>query len=394
MFTASFRVAIAGLLTFGGLFSTAMQGQTFEVLYSFKGGNDGAYPAAELIRDERGALYGTTSGGGKFSQGTIFQLASNGKERVLYAFPGFVYGGYPFSKLVRDVAGNLYGTTLSGGGQFGEDYGTVFKLQTNGKLTNLVVFTGLNGINPFAGLIQDGAGNFYGTTNEGGPHAEGTVFKLSTAGVEKLLHGFSVGTDGALPESALVRDPAGNLYGTTFLGGGPKDFGTVFKVDTSGKETVLYRFLGGAAGMHPASALILDHEGDLYGTTVDSGAVGFSKPVYYGTIFKVDPSGTETLLHRFTGGPDGGFPSGGLVRDEQGNLYGTTGSGGASNKGTVFRLSPSGHLTTLHNFSGGLDGSSPSSALLLHEGSLYGTTGGGGAHNFGAIYRITLDDDN
>jgi len=386
MFKTAFQVAAAGILTLSGLSSTPMHGQSFKVLYAFKGGNDGNGPQSDLIRDEKGTLYGTTSAGGKFSQGTVFQLDGNGKEKVLYAFPGFVYGAYPYGKLVRDEAGNLYGTTLSGGGQFAQDYGTVFRLETSGKITNLIVFTGLNGINPEAGLIQDGVGNFYGTTNEGGPNAEGTIFKLTKAGAEKVVYGFKLGQDGGLPSCVLVRDESGNLYGTTGLGGAV-GVGTVFKVDKSGNETILYSFLGGTEGEYPYAGLIHDRDGNLYGTTVGSG--GFRNPPYYGTVFKLDPTGTQTVLHSFAGGNDGAFPYGALVRDEQGNLYGTTNQGGSFNQGTVFMLDPNGNLTTLHDFTGGSDGSNPVSGLLLHENILYGTAGGG-AHNSGTVFRITL----
>jgi uncharacterized repeat protein (TIGR03803 family) len=388
MSKTALRLAITAFATFIALTSAPLQGQSFKVLYTFKGGNDGAYPQADLTRDHNGTLYGTTSGGGKFSQGTVFKLDPDGKEKVLYAFPGFVYGAYPYSQLLLDKSGNLYGTTLSGGGQFAELYGTVFKLEPSGKLTNLVVFSGFNGINPEAGLIQDPAGNFYGTTNEGGPHAEGTVFELTKTGHQRMLHGFSLAPDGALPDCRLVRDEEGNLYGTTSLGGGSTDFGTVFKIDALGKETILYRFLGGAQGMHPETGLIRDQDGNLYGTTY--GTAGLFPPFFYGTIFKLDPAGTHTLLYSFTGGLDGGSPSGGLVRDEAGNLYGATRQGGSFKQGTVFMLDPNGKLTTLHDFTGGADGSTPGAGLLLHEGRLYGTTSVGGSFNSGTVFRITL----
>jgi uncharacterized repeat protein (TIGR03803 family) len=385
MFKGSFRLAMILALT--AVSSTFVHAQTFKVVYAFKGGNDAAYPQADLIRDQKGTLYGTTSGGGKFSQGTVFQLYPNGKEKVLYAFPGFVYGAYPFGKLVRNEAGDLYGTTSSGGGQFGEQYGTVFQLKSTGKLRNLIVFTGLNGISPTAGVIEDSAGNLYGTTIEGGPSAEGTVFKFSKFGHQKTLYGFGPQPDGGLPFSPLLGDEAGSLYGTT-LSGGVSGFGTVFEVGKSGKETILYQFLGGMEGEHPNAGLIRDRQGNLYGTTV--GTTGIYPPFYYGTIFKLDPAGTETLLYSFTGGADGGFPYGGLVQDDKGNLYGTTYAGGSFNHGTVFRLDVKGNLTTLHHFTGGKDGSSPYAGLLIHSGRLYGTAANGGAFNFGTVFRITL----
>jgi len=387
MFKAAFQFTSLGLLLLSVLCNTPLHAQSFKVLYAFHGGMDGAAPQADLIRGGNGTLYGTTSGGGKSSEGTVFQLDAKGNEKILYSFPGFVYGGYPFGKLVRDKAGSLYGTTLSGGGQFGDKYGTAFQLKSNGKIRNLIVFSGLNGISPGAGLIEDSAGNFYGTTSEGGPTADGTVFLFSRFGHQKVLYGFGAPPDGGLPYSPLFRDDTGNLYGTT-LGGGSGGFGTVFAVDRFGKENTLYSFLGGTAGEHPNAGLIRDQQGVFYGTTV--GTTGVYPPFYYGTIFKLDPSGTETLLYSFTGGTDGGFPYGGLVQDKAGNLYGTTYAGGSFNHGTVFMLDPKGNLTTLHHFTGGMDGSSPYAGLLLQGGQLYGTAASGGAFTSGTVFRITL----
>jgi uncharacterized repeat protein (TIGR03803 family) len=189
-------------------------------------------------------------------------------------------------------------------------------------------------------LVRDKAGNLYGTTLQGSPlncigtGGCGVVFKLDTTGTETVLHTF-VGPDGTYPIGDLVRDKAGNLYGTTYAGGTYGE-GTVFKLDTTGTETVLYSFTGLADGAVPRAGLVRDKAGNLYGTTVEGGNLSCS----CGVVFKLDPAGGETLLHTFTGGADGGILYGGLVRDKAGNLYGTTANGGASGAGTVFKLTP------------------------------------------------------
>jgi uncharacterized repeat protein (TIGR03803 family) len=191
---------------------------------------------------------------------------------------------------------------------------------------------GTDGATPRAGLVRDAAGNLYGTTISGGAGGLGTVFKLDAVGSETVLHSFS-GADGARPEAGLVRDAAGNLYGTT-AGGGASDLGTVFKLDTTGSETVLHSF-SGADGDSPVAGLVRDAAGNLYGTTAGGGASGL------GTVFKLDTSGKGRLLHSFTGGAtDGAFPAAGLVPDAAGNLYGTTTQDGAFGQGTVFKLRP------------------------------------------------------
>ena len=209
--------------------------------------------------------------------------------------------------------------------------------------TVLYWFKGLqdDGINPEAGLVRDKAGNLYGTTGHGGDGTNfGTVFKLDTTGKETLLHSFAGGaTDGQNPYAGLVRDKTGNLYGTTSFGGASGiglGLGTVFKLDTTGKETLLYSFAGGATdGQSPQAGLIRDNAGNLYGTTVLGGASGL------GTVFKLDTTGKETALHSFTGRPrDGAIPLAGLIQDAAGNLYGTTVSGGLLGLGTVFKLTP------------------------------------------------------
>jgi uncharacterized repeat protein (TIGR03803 family) len=234
------------------------RGQTFTVLHSFKGGTDGESPYGGVVRDTAGNLYGTTAQGGAFSNGTVFKLDTTGKETVLYSFTGGADGAIPLAGLIRDAAGNLYGTTEVGGDltcNSGIGCGTVFKLHTTGKETVLHSFTGNpDGASPFAGVIRDAAGNLYGTTPKGGALNSGTVFKLDTTGKETVLYSFAGGADGSYPDAAVIRDAAGNLYGNTFFGG-TYNFGTVFKLDSTGKETVLYRFRKPTNGLYPVGVI-------------------------------------------------------------------------------------------------------------------------------------------
>jgi uncharacterized repeat protein (TIGR03803 family) len=366
------------------------QAQTLTVLYSFTGGADGYWPYAALIRDVAGNLYGTTFWGGAFDVGTVFKVDSTGEETVLHSFTGGADGENPYAGLTGDAAGNLYGTTIGGGGNQPCNYyygcGTVFELDATGKETVLHSFTDSpDGANPFAGLIRDAAGNLYGTTAGGGAFGfYGTVFKLTT-GKYEVLYSFTGGADGAGPAGGLIRDAAGNLYGTSGAGGASNQ-GTVFELDVTGKETVLYKFgHGNRDGAGPVGGLVSDATGNLYGATVLGGTSGI------GTVFKVDSRGKGTVLHSFTGQPDGAFPRAGLVRDAKGNLYGTTSSGGAFDAGTLFKvaLNTTGKYEVLHSFTGA-DGANPYAALIRDAaGNLYGTTFGGGAFGLGTVFKLT-----
>ena len=390
-------IALAVVVELGAGTIQSAQAQTFTVLHTFAGAPDGANPIAGLVQDVAGNLYGTTQQGGITGGlcansglngcGTVFKLDPSGNETVLYRFTGAADGEFPSAGLVRDAAGNLYGTTQYGGATSsacGIGCGTVFKLDPSGTLTPL------HSVGSSGGLVMDGAGNLYGSTTEGifeldpktgvftvldssaGSGATlaldlvgnlygtrdgggltnsvclnnscGTVFKLDTADTYSTLYSFTaMGDDGYNPFAGVALDPAGNLYGTTPYGGEPNctagnhssgGCGIVFKVSPAGVETVLN--LNG--GDHPVAGLVLDAAGNLYGTTEFRGPTADS----LGTVFKMTPSGVETLLYSFTGVPDGHDPVAGLVLDGSGNLYGTAEFGGVSGMGTVFKINPAG----------------------------------------------------
>jgi len=353
--------------------------QTFRVIYTFTGGADGATPFGDLLLNQ-GVLYGTTSGGGAHNAGTVFKVDTNG-ETVLHSFAGGrVDGATPVSGLTRDTSGNLYGTTYGGGAHFS---GTVFKLSAASGYTLLHSFLGplTEGSGPAGDLAIDHAGNLYGTTYTGGDSMGwGTVFEISAGGVYTTGQSFS--PDGALPRAGLVLEN-GNLYGTTYGGGTRYYGGTVFQV---GVTTALYTFTGGADGAQPMASLIGDGQGNLYGTATAGGNGSFGNGD--GVVFKLTTTGQETVLYTFTG-PDGSIPTGALVGDSQGNLYGTTRIGGASGHGTVFKLDTSNNLTTLYSFSGGADGANPFAGLVLDtSGNLWGVASAGGS-GYGTVFEIS-----
>jgi uncharacterized repeat protein (TIGR03803 family) len=395
-------------------------------LYDFAGGPDGGNPVAGLVLGARGTLFGTTYSGGASPAcpnadcGTVFELSPTTgtvwKEKILhlFSFPGG-QGQRPAASLIFDQAGNLYGTASQGGAPCSYSYalgcGTVFKLSPRLKgpwaASALTNFPGLgDGLYPQAGFVADGAGHLYGTTSSGGSSGGGSVFEMSlnaNGWTERVIHSFpqpySKSVDGSGPFGSLIFDAQGNLYGTTESGGNTGCFcGVVFKLSSSAngiwQETVLYSFLGGGNdGAFPASTLTFDGGGNLYGTTMGGGVSRCQYNGGCGTVFKLSPiSGgpwQETLLYRFR--PyDGYNPAGQVVFDAAGNLYGATVYGGSFTGncslygcGTIFELIPtaSGPWTEkfLHLFQAGTDGALPSAVIFGPDGNLYGTTYVGGS---------------
>jgi len=353
----------------------------------FTGGVDGDEPIGNLVRDAAGNLYGTTQFGGYDPNGhggfgVVFKLSPNGHEKVLHTFTG-PDGAYPHAGLVRDAAGNVYGTTFGGGAS---REGVVFEVDANGVETVLHSFSGADGNGPFAGLVRDAAGDLYGTAGYGGAFSScvggngcGVVFKLDAKRRYHVLHNFS-GLDGSTPEGDLIRDAAGNLYGTT-LGGGAHSTGVAFKLDPSGHEGVVYSFKH--ADGSPLAGLVRDAVGNLYGTTYTGGDKDG------GIAFKLDTSGTETVLQSFNG-MNGYVPQGDLIRDAAGDLYGMTYFGGTYRwYGVIFKLDPSGNETVLHVFNP-IDGSNPVGGLVRDTaGNFYGATTLGGRPNSGVVFELT-----
>src|SRR5581483_8472825 len=290
--------------------------------------------------------------------------------------------------LVLATDGNLYGTTTAGGAYFA---GTVFKITPTGRLTTIYSFCPnkydcSDGLLPDGKLVQATDGNLYGTTLHGGPDEWGTIFKITPEGTLTTLHTFDY-SDGGFPNAGLLQAKEGNLYGTTTRGGAHGS-GTIFKISLGGTLTTLYSFCAQTNctdGAYPYTGLVQSNDGSLYGTTGQGGAYN------NGTVFKISPTGTLTTLYEFcaqTNCADGSFPYG-LVLATDGNLYGTTGGGGIHGDGTLFRITLSGTLRTL-SFDGN-DGEEPIANLMqATNGNFYGTTYSGGAYNQGTVFQLSI----
>lgn len=311
-------------------------------------------------------------------------LPAQGQNYRSLSFPnsGYGYGINPRGPVTIDSAGNLYGVA-NGGIKGGLSYaGTVWRVSATGTPSVLHTFQSMGDGEDPVGVVADNEGNIYGTTYSGGYNDVcfyecGTVFKVDTFGNETILYTFKSSPDGLSPASPLIRDEDGNLYGTTRYGGtGNCIFGcgTVFKIDTGGNETVLYSFQGDIDGEYPQASVVRDSNGNLFGTT-PVGGVGGS-----GVVFKLDAGGQESVLYSFAGGEDGSAPYSSLVLDSSGRLYGTTSRGGGEcDCGVVFTVSATGTEAVLYRFTGGVDGGWPMAGLTLDSnGNLYGTASAGG----------------
>ncbi|HTK80169.1 MAG TPA: choice-of-anchor tandem repeat GloVer-containing protein [Rhizomicrobium sp.] len=403
--TENFRTILAGALVFT-LSLTGAGAETFKVIYAFKGGSDGGRPLAGLTRDADGNLYGTTQLGGSADCGgcgTVFKIAPDGTKTVLYSFVGGSDGAFPSATLIRDAQGNLYGTTVQGGNDCHVKKGgcgTIFKIAPDGHETVLYAFKGHgDGGLPYSSLLADAAGDLYGTTYEGGDFNAcykgcGTVFKLHPDGREKTLYTFHASSDGGYPYAGLIRDGSGNLYGTTSAGGGAIACGTIFRLTPKGSETVLYDLLE-SDGCGPAARLFADNSGNLYGTAEHGGyqgnaACGGYYPYGCGTVFRLSRKGAFKVLHAFHA-KDGDDPVSGVVMDAQGDLYGTTTLAGDVDAGTLYKISGR-TRTIVHMFKAQDDGAFPFGDLTIDDaGILYGTAAGGGdpTCGCGTVYAVT-----
>jgi uncharacterized repeat protein (TIGR03803 family) len=355
------------------------------------------FPTGGLIIDSGGNLYGSAQGGTN-SLGALFKVTPKGVLSVLFNFNGS-NGSYPSVNLLRDKAGNIYGTTLMGGTDNTDCFsgcGSVFKLIPAGKLTVLHSFTGGEAY-PSA-LTLDAAGNLYGFSFVLSSSPNGSVFKITPAGTFSRLYEFcslANCADGSGPNIALIVGKDGNFYGTTGSGG-EFGFGTVFKLTPAGEESVVYNFTEGADGATPVSGLTEDTAGNMYGVTY---AGGTSAPntatLGPGTVFKVTPAGAESVLYTFCQSEnctDGNHPFGPFVSvDSQGNIDGTTGLGGAKNGGVVFKVTPQGTESVLRQ--DGIDSDGGNGVALDTAGNVYVELNAGGNKEEGSVLKLTRKAD-
>ncbi len=360
----------------------------FEVLHRFNG-SDGAGPAGGVI-DVNGTLYGTTSAGGKYGYGTVYSMSLTGSEKVLYSFKGGADGNGPDASLI-DVKDMLYGVTAAGGGSgcLGYGCGTVYRVSTNGKEKVLHSFAGgSDGVTPDSALISV-KGLLYGTTETGGSSKVGVVYSVSPTGSEKVVYSFAYGSDGGYPDAPLI-DVNGLLYGTTAQGGSAQG-GTVYSLTTTGSEKVLHNFGARGDGANPRAGLI-DVDGMLYGTTTVGGG-STHRGIHRGIVYSITTTGMETLLHRFGPGTASGWTPDTRLISVKGTFYGATDQGGGGSlSGVVYSMSLTGSEKVLHSFTGGSDGAHPSGVIDVN-GTLYGTAGGGGSGCSGAgcglVFAVT-----
>jgi uncharacterized repeat protein (TIGR03803 family) len=362
--------------------------QTETVLYNFcslTNCTDGSSPSGKLSLDSEGNVYGTSLGG-LYGWGTVYKVSPAGVETVLYNFGGFSGDGHvPTGGVTLDSQGNAYGVT-GGGGAY--DNGTAYKITPDGTETILHSFgaSKTDGTYPYKAVSLGANGDVYGITDTGGTSNVGILFRIAPDGTETILHNFSYNNgDGAYP-TGLTIDLQGNLYGTTLFGG-TYDEGIAFELGSKVGYSILYNFGENIDEGISAQNPIVDAQGNLYGVTILGGSASS-----LGTVFELTPGTpwTETILHVFGSvSNDGSYPDGPLVRDAQGNLYGTTSQGGSDNYGTTFRISPSGTETILHNFASGSDGAYPEGLVLGSDGKLYGATNQGGLYSYGTFYQLT-----
>jgi uncharacterized repeat protein (TIGR03803 family) len=380
-------IALAAGALFAGSVTAAIPAHASEysVVYSFQGKPDGAYPFSGLV-NVGGTLYGTTYEGGATNSGTAFGVTPAGTETMLYSFQGGNDGLNPWGGLTK-VDGTLYGTTYEGGL---DNYGTVFEVTTAGVKTTLYSFAGLLDRSlPVGGLIKRGA-TLYGTTSTGGEGSScgtpgcGTVFKMTLAGEENVVFRFGNYADDAISPLGTLDASNGELYGTSYNSNDINTpLGAVFETTKKGTESVLHLFTGSPDGADPVGGLI-EVNGTFYGTTESGGANEF------GTVFSITPAGVETVLYNFTAvGGDGGGPEAALT-DVDGTIYGVTGTGYDKNgyfSSTLFSITPAGVLTTLHTFGTGQDGDGALGTLIHLGHTLYGTTAGGGTGGKGTVFK-------
>jgi uncharacterized repeat protein (TIGR03803 family) len=394
----------------------AAPAQTFTTLLSFNG-SDGDGPSAPLSQGTDGNLYGNTDSGGANSNGVLFKFGEIHGLIPLYSFcgrPACTDGTEPLGGLLPTTDGYFYGTTNSGGA---DDNGTVFKINSGGELNIVHSFRLDDGSNPQAALIQATDGAFYGTTLLGGSNIQlcppfqgcGTVFRMTADGTVKTVHSFD-GGDGNEPDGALIQASDGNLYGTTSLGGTSPNCGsslgcgTVFTINSHGVLKTLYNFcvqMNCTDGNLPVAGLVQATDGNFYGTTVQGGTDSTDCMGGCGTVFRITPAGSLSILHSFNL-TDGAFPYGGLIQGTDGNLYGTAALGGdlscldnnPPGCGTIFSITLGGAFTTLHNLELTEGQYLQAGLFQATDGNFYGVAGAGGVYcnqyGCGTLFRLSM----
>ena len=380
-------IASRGALAEGSHSSTLMNpngdsgngSNTITTLASFDGTNSGA-PLAPVSLDESGNLYGTTAGGGAYGYGTVFEIAAGTNAITTLASFDLYDGVQPLAGVTLDGSGNLYGATPSGGAN---NDGTIFEIaKGSNTITALASFNGADGGFPEGSLILDSSGNLYGTTANGGAGGYGAVFEIARGSNSITTLASFNDTNGDLPKAGLILDGSGNLYGTAFAGGANDD-GTIFEIASGSNAITDLASFNIPSGIRPLAGLALDNSGNFYGTTWEGGAADD------GTVFEL-PKGSNTItaLASFDGF-DGTQPQDSLILDRGGNLYGTTYEGGADGDGTVFEIaSGSNTITTLATFDGSNGALSQAGLTLDGNGDLYGTTQSGGADRAGTVFEL------
>ena len=372
-FRTSAAVILPTLMLMVAVATTVATAQTFSVLYNFgSNSGDARQPDGLLAQGLDGNLYSTTTSGGTLGLGTVFKSTPTGTLSVLHNYDG-AHGGYPIGGLTLGASGNFYGAFYGGTRSF---CAGVDRVTSSGRVT---VFPYCDAGHPNAPPIYGRSGDSYGTMAQGGQFGDGTVYKMTRAGEFTTLYDFD-GVHGNFPVGGLVQANDGSFYGTTSTGGAD-DGGTLFRITSRGNLTVLHTF---RYFTQPRGPLVEGSDRNLYGVTKQGGNQNV------GMVFKITPSGVFTVLHDFDyPGTDGYYPAG-LVQASDGNFYGTTEFGGTMDYGTVYRLSPGGSYSVLYNFDG-TTGANPEASLLQHtNGILYGHTSGGGTWGFGTFYNLDV----
>lgn len=343
-------LSLGGSLTGGTAIKMTMAGAV-TTLVNFNGAAKGNAPSESLTKGKDSAYYGTTSGGGAYGYGTIFKICG-GSTTVLKSFNKNTDGSVPLGSLILATDGNFYGMTSEGGNNGG--YGTIFKITPAGAYTVLRHLNGsTDGGAPFGSLIQATDGFLYGMTSSGGTNTGGTIFKISTTGTFTVLRNLAYATDGSGPQGNLIQATDGNLYGMT------SSNARIFRITTAGTFTILRSLVSGTDGSYPYGSLVQATDGKLWGVTSSGGSFG------YGTIFNITTTGTFKTMKNLNATPDGRTAKGDLLIAKDGNLYGMTSLGGANNVGTIFKITPSGTYTVLRHLNMATDGGNPYGGLVL-----------------------------